>query len=109
MPGCGKGYDVRLFAAYGYDAVGLEVSPHAARAAEEFLASAQAGAEEYRGKDGGEGEGSAVCVVGDFFEDGWVREVGVDVHKGEGFDVIYDNTVGLSGLASSRRVEVGAG
>lgn len=90
VPGCGKGYDVALFKAYGFDAVGLEVSPHAAKAAEGFLASA--GGEAYTGKDGGVGEGSARCVVGDFFEDGWVREVGVEVSRGEGFDVIYDNT-----------------
>lgn len=95
VPGCGKGYDVALFAAYGYDAFGLEVSPHAARAAEEYLKKAGAGAleGEYEGKDGGKGKGKAVCVVGDFFSEEWVEKTGA----GEGgFDVIYDNTVSLN-------------
>lgn len=90
VPGCGKGYDVKLFAAYGWDAVGLEVSPHAAKAAEGFLGSA-AEDEVYKVRDGGEGAGSAVCVVGDFFADGWLADAGVELQGG--FDVIYDNTV----------------
>lgn len=93
VPGCGKGYDVALFSAYGFDAVGLEVSKHAAKAAEEYLASAGSGSSEgeYEGKDNGEGKGKAVCVVGDFFEDAWLEELGVG--KEGGFDLIYDNTV----------------
>ncbi|KAF1837646.1 hypothetical protein BDW02DRAFT_595317 [Decorospora gaudefroyi] len=39
VPGCGKGYDVALFAAHGYDAYGLEVSVHAAEAARKYLTS----------------------------------------------------------------------
>lgn len=91
VPGCGKGYDVALFAAHGYDAFGLEVSGHAARAAGEYLKDSGEGAleGEYVGRDGEEGKGRVVCLVGDFFDDTWVEEVG-----GEGgFDVIYDNTV----------------
>lgn len=96
VPGCGKGYDVALFSAYGFDAFGLEVSKHAAKAAEEYLAGAGKGSEgEYEGRDGGEGKGRARCVVGDFFEDAWLEEVGVG--KEGVFDVIYDNTV-CSGL-----------
>ncbi|KAJ4404324.1 hypothetical protein N0V91_006018 [Didymella pomorum] len=96
VPGCGKGYDVALFAAYGYDAYGLEVSQHAAKAADAYLENAGAGSleNEYEGKDGGAGRGSAVCLVGDFFaasvkEDGgaWLEKTG-----GTQFDVIYDNT-----------------
>jgi SAM-dependent methyltransferase len=92
VPGCGKGYDVALFAAYGYDAYGLEVSAHAAKAAERYLADAGLGEleNEYEAKDGGHGKGKAVCLVGDFFDDGWVREAGAEE---SGFDVIYDNTV----------------
>lgn len=95
IPGCGKGYDVALFSAYGFDAYGLEVSSHAAKAAEQYLANAGPGSleGEYSGKDGGQGKGEAVCLVGDFFDDAWLKEAGVE---GEGgFDVIYDNTVCL--------------
>lgn len=90
IPGCGKGYDVALFAAYGYDAYGLEVSQHAAKAAEEYLGNAGSGSleNEYEGKDNGAGKGKAVCLVGDFFEDAWVKETGEGA-----FDLIYDNTV----------------
>lgn len=92
MPGCGKGYDVALFAACGFDAVGLEVSGHAVGAARKYLGESGRGVEgEYEGKDGGQGKGSAVCVEGDFFDDAWLGEVGVKVE--DGFDVIYDNTV----------------
>lgn len=93
VPGCGKGYDVALFSAYGYDAYGLEVSSHAAKAAEEYLANAGTGSleNEYEGKDGGQGKGKAVSLVGDFFEDKWLRETG-----GKEFDIIYDNTVRCS-------------
>lgn len=96
VPGCGKGYDVALFAAYGFDSVGLEVSGHAVTAAKKYLAGEEGGRGkgiegEYEGKDGGQGKGSAVCIEGDFFDDAWLEEVGVKVE--EGFDVIYDNTV----------------
>ncbi|KAF3038563.1 hypothetical protein E8E11_005591 [Didymella keratinophila] len=91
VPGCGKGYDVALFSAYGYDAYGLEVSSHAAKAADAYLKNAGAGSfeKEYEGKDGGAGKGRAICLVGDFFSEEWVEKTGA----GEGgFDVIYDNT-----------------
>ncbi|KAF2623811.1 S-adenosyl-L-methionine-dependent methyltransferase [Macroventuria anomochaeta] len=92
VPGCGKGYDVALFSAYGYDAYGLEVSSHAAKAAEQYLANAGSGSleSEYSSKDGGAGKGKAVCLVGDFFDDAWLKEAGVQ--GSDGFDVIYDNT-----------------
>lgn len=79
-----------LFSAYGYDAYGLEVSQHAAKAADAYLESAGAGSleNEYEGKDGGAGKGRAVCLVGDFFDDAWVKQTGEG-----GFDIIYDNTV----------------
>jgi SAM-dependent methyltransferase len=92
VPGCGKGYDVVLFASWGYDAVGLEVSQHAARQASEYFKNAGEGAleGEYNVKDEKIGRGSATCVVGDYFEDGWLNEAGAGVG---GFDIIYDNTV----------------
>jgi SAM-dependent methyltransferase len=92
VPGCGKGYDIALFASYGYDAYGLEVSPHAAKAAKAYLKDPGEGSleGEYAVRDEKVGRGGMKCVVGDYFEDGWVREIGVE--EG-GFDVIYDNTV----------------
>jgi SAM-dependent methyltransferase len=90
VPGCGKGYDVALLASWGYDAWGLEVSGHAADAADVFLRGVGDGAEgEYKVKDETVGRGRMECVVGDFFEDGWRKEAGIE----GGFDVIYDNTV----------------
>lgn len=103
VPGCGTGYDVALFSAYGYDAYGLEVSSHAAAAAEKYLKSSGAGAleGEYEGKDGGAGKGKAVCLVGDFFGEEWVGQTG-----GGGFDIIYDNTVRL-GVRIGESLDVG--
>lgn len=101
VPGCGKGYDVKLLSAYGFDAYGLEVSQHAATAADEYIAGAGTGAleNEYAGRDGGAGEGKAVCLVGDFFDDAWVAQTGA----GEGgFDIIYDNTVRDTGWWTGR-------
>lgn len=94
MPGCGKGYDVALFAAYGYDAYGLEVSSHAAEAARKYLADPGKGPleGEYAIKDENIGRGTTEVVCGDFFDDGWLKDVnGWD--GDEGFDIIYDNTV----------------
>jgi SAM-dependent methyltransferase len=95
VPGCGKGYDVALLASYGYDAYGLEVSPHAADKANAYLKDAGKGAleGEYNIKDEKIGQGMMVCLLGDYFEDAWVKEAGAEVEGG--FDVIYDNTVSL--------------
>jgi SAM-dependent methyltransferase len=86
VPGCGKGYDVALFAAHGYDAYGLEVSTHAAEAARKYLEEPGKGPleGEYLAQD--KGVGKMEVLVGDYFEDGWL------VDGGE-FDIIYDNTV----------------
>jgi hypothetical protein len=91
VPGCGKGYDVALLASYGYDTWGLEVSKHAADAAIKYLEDAGEGAleGEYKVKDEKVGKGRADCLVGDFFDDAWCKEIGTE----GGFDVIYDNTV----------------
>ncbi|KAF2029573.1 S-adenosyl-L-methionine-dependent methyltransferase [Setomelanomma holmii] len=92
VPGCGKGYDVALFASWGYDAYGLEVSEHAALAARKYLGGEDAGAEteDNKTKDDKIGRGVMEVVVGDYFDDGWSSETGVS-SVGE-FDVIYDNT-----------------
>ncbi|EUC44824.1 hypothetical protein COCMIDRAFT_97145 [Bipolaris oryzae ATCC 44560] len=93
VPGCGKGYDVALFAAYGYDAYGLEVSSHAAEAARKYLADPGKGPleGEYAIKDEKIGRGAMKVVCGDFFDDAWLKDV--DGWDGDaGFDIIYDNT-----------------
>ncbi|ORY08326.1 S-adenosyl-L-methionine-dependent methyltransferase [Clohesyomyces aquaticus] len=90
VPGCGKGYDVALLAAVGFDSYGIEISESAAKVAGEWLQETGEGREgEYKVWDEGVGRGKTRCVCGDFFEDKWVQEIG---GKGEGFDLIYDNT-----------------
>lgn len=90
VPGCGKGYDVALLASYGYDAYGLEVSKHAADAANKYLSDPGEGPfeGEYAIKDAKTGKGIMKCLLGDFFDDAWLKET-----SGKGFDLIYDNTV----------------
>ena len=92
VPGCGKGYDVALFAAHGYDAFGLEISEHAARAAFVYLANVGSGPleSEYTAANTTRGidRGKMACLLGDFFSDDWRQ-----VESGEGYDIIYDITV----------------
>lgn len=94
VPGCGKGYDVFLFAAFGYDAYGLEGSSNAIKACETFRGDAE-GKEEYAIRDEKAGRGSVKFVLGDFFSKEWEKEVGEEEVK---FDVIYDYTVSRSPL-----------
>ncbi|KAF2683158.1 S-adenosyl-L-methionine-dependent methyltransferase [Lentithecium fluviatile CBS 122367] len=93
VPGCGKGYDIALFAAHGYDSFGIEVSENAVRVSEGYLKDPGEGPleGEYKVKDEKVGRGGMKCLLGNFFEDGdgWVEGCG---GIGEGFDVIYDNT-----------------
>jgi hypothetical protein len=92
VPGCGKGYDIALFAAHGYDSFGLEVSESAVKAADEYLKDPGEGPleGEYKVADEKNGRGVTKCLLGDFFTDEWLN--GTGGLKG-GFDVIYDNTV----------------
>lgn len=93
VPGCGGGYDVFLFAAFGYDAYGLEGSPNALKACEGFRNEAE-GKEEYAIRDEKAGRGSVKFVLGDFFSKEWEGEVGGGSKNEEvKFDVIYDYTV----------------
>lgn len=88
MPGCGKGYDVLLLAAFGYDAYGLEVSSTALEACKKMEKEC-AGKGVYEEKIEG---GNVTWLLGDFFGDGFLK----DVRDGEqGFDLIYDYTVRL--------------
>lgn len=88
VPGCGRGVDVLLFASFGYDAYGLECSAAAVEACkkeEEKVNDSQ-----YRVRDEKVGKGKITFVQGDFFDDTWLKEIGVPRN---GFDVIYDYTV----------------
>ncbi|KAF2260913.1 S-adenosyl-L-methionine-dependent methyltransferase [Lojkania enalia] len=90
VPGCGKGYDLVLLAAHGYDAYGLEVSENAVKAAAEYLQNPGEGKEgENCIKDEKIGKGSTKAILGDFFKDDWAEAAG---GIGEGFDLIYDIT-----------------
>jgi SAM-dependent methyltransferase len=87
VPGCGKGYDVLLLAAFGYDAYGLEISDtalEAARATEKDMS----GKEVYQTRAGVQ-RGSVNWLHGDFFSDGFLDGL-PGVAK---FDLIYDYTV----------------
>lgn len=114
VPGCGRGYDVLLLAAYGYDAVGLEISETAVKACEvlrDQVESGLAGNEVegldkdvldlYQTKDDHIGRGTASFVAGDFFSDDWMAEGGTQQssHK---WDLVYDYTF-LSALPVSMR------
>lgn len=91
VPGCGRGYDLALLAAHGYDAYGIEVSENAVNAAEEWLKNPGEGKEgEYKTRDEAVGRGVAKAVLGDFFKDDWASAAG---GIGAGFDLIYDCTV----------------
>lgn len=110
IPGCGKGYDVVLFASHGYDAYGLEVSAHAAEAARKYIEEVRGDGEASKGPLEGEystagkshshGSGTAKIILGDYFSDEWFTEV-QGWKDGEGFDVVYDNTVSLERCFSS--------
>ncbi|KAJ4372910.1 hypothetical protein N0V83_003201 [Neocucurbitaria cava] len=105
IPGCGKGYDIALFAAHGYDAYGLEVSSHAADAAKRYISGIVEGVEgedkDWKGPLEGEysaalsqheaGCGSMEVLLGDYFSDEWLKDV-EGWSEDEGFDIIYDNT-----------------
>ncbi|KAF2769376.1 S-adenosyl-L-methionine-dependent methyltransferase [Teratosphaeria nubilosa] len=86
VPGCGRGYDVSLFAAYGYDAYGLDVSPTALEAAKNEQSDANA-ANKYPVHNDLLGRGEAKFVLGNFFTDEFLAQTG-----GQQFDLIYDYT-----------------
>ena len=88
VPGCGRGYDVLLLARMGFDAFGLEVSEKAIEEARRWIGEHEHGHEQ-AGLAGEAGPGQARVILGDFFDDAWVEEIGCQ----SGFDLIYDFTV----------------
>ncbi|KAF4636924.1 hypothetical protein G7Y89_g1150 [Cudoniella acicularis] len=86
VPGCGKGYDVLLLSAHGYDAYGLDVSKNALEAARKSE-KVTSGNKVYKTREGVQ-RGKVTWLAGDFFKDEFLKNV-----EGEGaFDLIYDYT-----------------
>ena len=93
VPGCGRGVDVMLLQAYGYDVIGLEYSSKAIEACQIYAKETE-GEELYKVKDEKVGKGTRVFVQGDFYADDWLEEAGLGEHGKEGiFELIYDYTV----------------
>ncbi len=90
VPGCGRGHDVLLLAAFGYDAYGLDYSASAKNRA---IENEKAVGDEavYQPREGVPDKGRVTWLTGDFFENDWLDEAGV----GGTFDLIYDYTVRL--------------
>jgi len=87
VAGCGRGYDVLLLSAFGYDAYGLDFSATALEEARK-VENELGGKGVYETREGRVRE-SVTWIVGDFFKDGWLEGVvGEKV-----FDLIYDYTV----------------
>lgn len=92
VPGCGRGYDVLLLAALGYDVVGLDYSAVAVREAamneQRVLKSGGREKELYDSFVGDDGRGTVSWIEGDFFEDAWMVILS-RLH----YDLIFDYTV----------------
>jgi len=86
VPGCGRGYDVFLLTAAGYDAYGLDTSQLALEGARK-LADEPSRIAKYPLRNGIEGRGEAKFTFADFFKDDFLSET-----DGGGFDIIYDYT-----------------
>jgi SAM-dependent methyltransferase len=91
VPGCGKGYDVLLLAAYGYEAYGLDYSELALSEAKRI--QAEKGGEEIYARKEGVLDGSVNWASGDFFGDEFLGQVEWDEGEERKFDLIYDYTV----------------
>ena len=91
VPGCGKGYDVLLFASFGYDAYGLEVSETAVK---RCIEEQKTHGHKYPVRDEAVGAGKVTFMRGDFFSPDWMINV-----EGDGkLDLIYDYTVDVSSV-----------
>ena len=88
VPACGKGYDVLLFASYGFDAYGLEISGAAVEECRKVQAQES---DKYPERDHESGTGKVEYILGDFFSESWLEKVEGD----KTFDLIYDYTVRL--------------
>lgn len=91
VPGCGKGYDVRLLAEYGFASFGVEIAEKAVGMARECYN------ENRLDSEGEDGKGKVEFVLGDYFKDDWVKKevVGEEGQAEGAVDLIYDYTVRL--------------
>jgi methyl halide transferase len=93
VPGCGRGYDVLILSAFGYDAYGLDVSSAAMKAAKDYE-KLKSGDDVYKARGLG-GKGEVHWMTADFFKDDFLKEIG-----GDGtFDLLFDYTVRFSILS----------
>ncbi|KAH6662009.1 thiopurine S-methyltransferase family protein [Verticillium dahliae] len=97
VPGCGKGHDVLLLAAFGYDVIGLDFAPAAASEAienEKSVREAQRDGDKttdvYKPKDGVPSVGTVSWATGDFFSNEWLEKS--NISKETTFDLIFDYT-----------------
>lgn len=93
VPGCGGGYDVQLFASYGFDAYGLDVSKHGIEKAKQHLRD-QGKEQTYKLQNIQNGRGESNFILADFFADDFLAEThpGVPRSSPRTFDIIYDYT-----------------
>ena len=87
IPGCGRGYDVLLFASHGYDAYGLDVSQTAVDACRELDKEQGEDALRYPVRDPKLGRGARHFFTAYFFKDDLTSQT-----NGGSFDIIYDYT-----------------
>lgn len=89
VPGCGRGYDVLVLSALGYDVVGMDYSAVAVREASVNEQRVLNGRDKelYHGFVGDEGRGPITWVEGDFFDDAWNSKMN--------YDLVFDYTVSL--------------
>jgi hypothetical protein len=100
VPGCGRGYDVLLLSAFGYDVIGLDYSAVATREAIENEQRV-GGDDMYAAKRPGTDKGSVTWITGDFWDDAWLVQTGK-----QDFDLIFDYTVGFPVYASISLVHI---
>lgn len=82
--GCGRGYDVLLFALHGIDAYGLEISSTAVEQARSYTSSK---IQELATAP----DGNVQFFNGDFYKEDWLQECRLGSNKE--FDFVYDYTV----------------
>lgn len=88
VPGCGRGYDVLLLSALGYDVTGLDSSSTSLARAAEIEANSSKD-EVYAARDPSRGKGKVTWVKADFFD------ADAEGMKGKVFDLVFDYTVRL--------------
>ena len=83
--GCGRGYDVLLFASYGFDAYGLDSSPTAVEGARKLFHE-QGKEQQYPVQNIQNGRGNVQFIVADFFKDGFLAQTHA-TEPGNTFDI----------------------